>query len=341
MANDDAGQGAPRPKGIPDLIKDSPSLTLEQVFSSIVLKPNPQFNDPFDRVLSCRDFAHHPRWPLPSVLPVIQGQPWMPPDPYDITPECKEALRTWGRQPGRPDHSNRHYRCFRAVEYLFLQFVASVFRGLALNELKTPVCIMGVEEPKTLDLRKAPAPAEWFEKFVRLNFASGALFEGDPEHPAASWPPAADGPITWRLRLSDIVVTSRQHLEAAASDTPKQIEAPASAVDARRTASEQNDPEATASEGKPDKAPAPLAMTQPTTSRREARKAETRAWYEVWHAVSQRIKKDGKKRRPGELARAVARDPEIREKAKELGRDVPDGNTIKRRLNEFFPGWAK
>ncbi len=63
MATEDTGCGAPKPPALPNLIDENPSVTLERVFPSIVLKPNPQFNDSFDRVLSCRDFAHHPRWP--------------------------------------------------------------------------------------------------------------------------------------------------------------------------------------------------------------------------------------------------------------------------------------
>lgn len=72
--------------------------------------------------------------------------------------------------------------------------------------------------------------------------------------------------------------------------------------------------------------PQPDAGTPET--RREKQVRETKEMYERWYDRSQEIKADNKPRRPIEIARVIAK----KEKA--------TAETIKRRLNHDFPGWA-
>ena len=64
--------------------------------------------------------------------------------------------------------------------------------------------------------------------------------------------------------------------------------------------------------------------------RRGERKHETRKKYQQWYDLAQEIKSEGEWFRPGEIASKIAKK-------------VPNTNSdsIKRRLNEYYPGWAK
>ncbi len=81
-------------------------------------------------------------------------------------------------------------------------------------------------------------------------------------------------------------------------------------------------------------------------SRREQGKQKTKDRYCHWHDLSKEIKKDGQKRLPIVLAGAVRRilkkEQEVYEEGQEQehGRPIPTKETIKRRLNDLFSGWA-
>lgn len=64
-------------------------------------------------------------------------------------------------------------------------------------------------------------------------------------------------------------------------------------------------------------------------TRREQRKQETLEKYQRWFDLAQKIK-GGNARKPVELARAVSKELSYREKAE----------TIRRRMDEYYPGWA-
>lgn len=74
--------------------------------------------------------------------------------------------------------------------------------------------------------------------------------------------------------------------------------------------------------------------TSDCLSRREQGKQETRAMYRRWYDRSKEIKADKKSRRPIEIARLVAK------KEKKAGHSKAGEETIKRRLNEHYSGWA-
>ena len=79
----------------------------------------------------------------------------------------------------------------------------------------------------------------------------------------------------------------------------------------------------------------PLEKTAPqTTGRRQQRSHETEQKYERWYGRSQDIKDPEKPRRPIEIARIIAKQ-EIK-----AGNTKANAETIKRRLNRDFPGWA-
>ena len=98
----------------------------------------------------------------------------------------------------------------------------------------------------------------------------------------------------------------------------------------------------------PEKKPvaSPLGTTShdegkngPPQSQRDKRRAETLGRYKRWYESSQEIKKERKtskqSHKPSELARLVAnRLPKIK------GKPGVEADTVLRRLNQDYPGWA-
>ncbi|MCH8091406.1 MAG: hypothetical protein IIC57_03555 [Proteobacteria bacterium] len=79
----------------------------------------------------------------------------------------------------------------------------------------------------------------------------------------------------------------------------------------------------------------PLEKTAPQTmGRRQQRSHETEQKYERWYGMSQDIKDPEKPRRPIEIARIIAKQET------KAGNTKANAETIKRRLNRDFPGWA-
>ena len=78
----------------------------------------------------------------------------------------------------------------------------------------------------------------------------------------------------------------------------------------------------------------PPDSEQGQLGRKEQRTQETRAKYRSWYDRSQKIKADNKAHRPIEIAKVIAKE-EIK-----AGNTKANAETIKRRLNEHYSGWA-